>query len=331
VTVRGTPLALALLLALSAGPLASTGAAQERVERERRERREPRDTIPRDSILRDTVIAQPEPPALGYDPAALAFELTVGLPGSGNAQRQPATVWRTDLQGTVLDSARLTRSLAVRGGVVATVAAVIGLGPDWAVRGGLGLATARAQVAYGGPDADSLLVSAANAVPTPGTALMLVALETGVRYRIPSRKRLQPYLELGAAYVSWHARGTASGLQSELGGRFEATAGLGGVIPLNHRFSARIHATTRVFRTPVGPRTAGDTLGSRVVPGWPPTRKDGYRRTIVTAEAPARSPFADGALELLSLVRLQLGLSYDIRPPGKEATPAPDTVEPPGR
>lgn len=326
------PVTLALTLALAsgltglpAGPLASTLAAQERVEE--RERRAPQDTLPRDTVLRDTLILQPEPPTLGYDPAAFSLELTIGVPGSGEAQRQPATVLRTDIEGTVLDSAVLTRTLSVRGGATAAVSGVIGLGRDWAARLGVGLTTARVEAGFGGAGTDSLLVGTANAVPGTRADLTLLTVETGLHYRIPSRKRLQPYLELGAAYARWHARSAPDALQDDLGSRFEATAGVGGVIPLDQRFSVRFRASTRVFRTPVLPRAAGDTLGTRIEPGWPPTRKEAYRRTVLVAEGPTRSPFADGALELLSLLRLQLGVSWDLRAP---RTPAVDGYTPGG-
>ena len=292
------------------------------------------DTIPQDTATRDTV--RPPAPTLGYDPAAVALEVSFGLPGSGTAQRQPVRAWRTDFSGTVVDSALLTRATELRGGISGGVSGIIGLGKDWALRLGLQVATATVATDYTGAEADEVLVTAANATPGAATELRLLSLETGLRFRIPSSRRLQPYLEVGAALSRWAATGDVPpALDDDFGTRVEAVAGFGGVIPLTSRFSARIHASTRLFRTLVDTRPPGDTLGTRVSLGWPPGRKEEWRTTTLVAEAPTRSLFADGARETLGLLRLQAGLSYDLGrtlpPPPQPPEAPPDTTSPPGR
>lgn len=289
----------------------------------------PRDTIPRDTVRR----AQP---GLGYAPARAAIQLTLGLPGNAEAQQQSVWARRTDYSGAVLDSASLDRTVTLHGGVSIGLAATLGLGRNWALRLGVGWATAQVETRYSGAEEADLLVRDANATPGTAADLGVASMETGLLYRIPSTRRLQPYLEIGTALSRWSSRGTLpAALQDQLGTRFEALAGVGGVLPLSRHLSAHLRASTRVFRTMVAARPAGDTLGTRYTLGWPPTRKENGRTTTLVSAPPGGSAFADGAREALHLLHLQVGVSYDFRraaPPPMGPRPAPpDTTSPPGR
>lgn len=324
------PAGLATLVLAATAVAAGDAAAQERV-REPPDR-EVQDTVPQDTVVRDTV--RPPRPTLGYEPAAFSLELELGAPGSADVQAQPVRVRRAQLTGAVVDSAVLTRTVAIRGARYGGLSGILSLGSDWGGRVGVGVAAATLQTDYDGED--EAFVASANAAAGGRTELRILSLESALRYRIPSRKRLQPYLELGAAVTRWRTDGSAGDVPSlEDATRFEAIAGVGAVIPLNRRFSARLHASTRVFRTPVDPRAAGDTLGTRRTLGWPPS-KDNAATTVVVSRPPAQSAFADGAREILDLLRLQVGISVDLgrpalgaRPPAPQAPP--DTTSPPGR
>lgn len=310
---RGFSLVLPLLLAaVSAG----YATAQEREARER----ETQDTIPPDSIVRDTV--RPPPPTLGYQPAAFSVALHVGRPGSGEAQTQPVRAWRTDLDGAVLDSAALTRTAKVRGTVSAGLAAILGLGPDWALRLGASVAIATLEASYRGDN--EIYVTTANAVAGRPLDLRVLSLESGLRYRIPSGKRVQPFLELGTAVSRWSTENAPSNTPFSSATRFEAVAGVGGVIPLSRHFSARLHASTRIFQTPAPTRPPGDTVATSST-------------LVLVSNATATSPFADGAREILDLLRLRVGVSWDLARPAPQRPAAPpeeapaDTTSPPGR
>lgn len=308
---RGFTLVLTLLLtALAVGH----GAAQEQDARQR----ETRDTIPPDSVVRDTV--RLPSPALGYEPAAFSLALHVGRPGSGEAQTHPVRAWRTDLYGAVLDSAALSRTLTVRGAVSAGLAAILSLGPDWALSLGANVATATLEASYHGDN--DLYVITANAVAGRPLDLRVLSLESGLRYRIPSSKRMQPFLELGTAVSRWSADNAPPNMAFPSATRFEAMAGVGGVIPLTSHFSARLHASTRVFQTPAPTRPPGDTVATSST-------------LVLVSNATATSPFADGSREILDLLRLRVGVSWDLARPAPQRPPAPpeeapaDTTSPP--
>lgn len=310
---RGSAPALILLLtALSAG-----GAAGQ--ERETRER-ETQDTVPPDTIVRDTV--RPPPLTLGYEPATFSLVLDVGRPGAGEAAAYPVRAWRTNLSGTVLDSTTMTRTATVRGTGSAGLGAILGLGPDWALRLGVAVAAATLEADYQGED--EIYVAAANAMAGTTSELRVVSLESGLRYRIPSSKRMQPYLELGTAMSRWSVDRASAHLAFPSATRFEAVAAVGGVIPFTRHFSARLRASTRVFQTPVPARLPGDTVATSST-------------LTVVAGTPATSPFADGAREILDLLLFQVGLSWDLGRPPLPPPPTPpegapaDTTSPPGR
>lgn len=327
---RGSLTGLVLVLAVL-GP--QTTAAQERV------REEQADSAARDTVVQDTAVSDtvhPPRPSLGYDPAAFSLAIDIGTPGGGDAQRQPVRAWQLDYTGTPVDSALLARTVTIRGGVYGGVSGTLGLGRDWAIRLGLGLTTATLQAHYGG-DAEAF-VDRANATADVTADLRRLSIESALQYRIPSQRRVQPYLELGATFSRWQTRGSVpESLRLDAGTQLEATAGVGAVIPLSRRFSARLHASTRLLRTPVRPRAAGDTLATSFSPGWPPTRKEESETTVLVYRPPASALFADGAAEMLSMLRFQAGISYDLGRPAPGATAAPvtdapaDTTSPPGR
>lgn len=309
----------ALLLALS---VAVPTAAQEQTGEDRDQT--PRDPAAQDTLPRDTVFARQ--PGLGYRPADVSLAVMVGIPGGGEAQNHPVRLWRTDLAGAVLDSAVLSRTVELRGGVYGGVSGALGLSRDWAVRLGLGITTGTLEAGYGG--SDSTFATAANAAAGNTADLEILTIESALQYRIPSTRRIQPYIELGGAISRWTAEGSlrdAAALRSGLT-RFEVLAGAGGIIPITRRLSAHVHAGHRLFRTPVPIPAVGDTVltGSNLV---------------VVSRSPGSTSFADAARESLGLIRFQLGVSYDLgrpaRPPAAITEPpreeAPDTTSSPPR
>lgn len=321
------------LPALLATTLAATPLiAQERpVDRPRRPAQDTarQDTVPQDSAAPRTVHV---PVTLGYDPALLSLVFTVGLPGTGEAQLQPVLAVRSVSTTGARDSAVLNRVVRLRGAVTTGASAVLSLGRAWGVRLGAAVTTGTLQPEYAGDGAEAL-VDAANAAASAGTDVLTLDLETTLRYRLPIQKRLRPYLELGAVVSRWSTDGTPTGPHPLASGitRVAATAGVGGILPLSRRFSARFRLARRLFRTPVTATAAGDTLarGTRQLP-W-----DSRATKFVLISRPApTTPFADGVHELLGPLRLQAGVSLDLgRIPSAPAGPVapPDTTSPPGR
>ncbi|MFW5946870.1 MAG: hypothetical protein ACOCUW_00145 [Gemmatimonadota bacterium] len=304
-----------VLLALAALTVAADRAgAQDRP----RERTPPTDSAAQDTVpdteSQDTV---PRGPALGYEPPALSVVLTVGLPGGGEAQSQPVTAYRTDLAGTVLDSVVLGRTQTVQGGIRAGIAVEWSLGTRWAVRVAGGAATASLETGYRGPS--EVFVPAAEAIAHDDAELRVLSAETALRYRIPSRRRVRPYLELGAGFSRWSFDGATAGPATDVT-RFEVLAAVGAVIPLRGRISARVHASSRMLRTPVDLVVPGDTAAASSA------------LTLIARE-PDGTTFADGARETLGLTSLDLGLSVGLgsvpAPPAPAATV--DTPSPPDR
>lgn len=269
----------------------------------------------------DTVVA--EQPSLGYVPPSFSLAVLAGIPGNGPGQSQPVQLWRRLLDGTVTDSATLTRDIAINGAYMGAVHGTLGLGRDWALRLGAGVATATLETQYSGDD--EVLAISANAVAGRAVELRIVSVESALIFRIPSTRQLQPYVELGGALSRWTTDGTPSaGLPLASGTtRFEALAGVGGVIPIGRHFSARLHAATRVFRTPVLTAPAGDTLATT-------------SGLVLVSRPTTASPFADARRESTGLLRLLVGLSYDLgrpvsAPPSEPPQAAPDTTSrPPG-
>lgn len=308
------------LLALAFGVGATAAQEQDRP----RETREPvADTIGQDTLHQDTLYATR--PALGYQPPALSVSLMVGLTAGADAQDHPVRFLRTDLNGAVLDSAGLNRTVELSGSVYAGVSGAFGLGRDWALRLGLGVMTGTLEASYAGED--EVFVYSANAAASNAADLEILTVESALQYRIPSSRRVQPYLELGAAMSRWNAEGSlpeAAALQSGAT-RVEVLAGLGASIPVTRTLSARLHVSRHLFRTPVPLPAAGDTLLASSA-------------LVVVSRPASATRFADGAREALDRFRLQAGVSYDVgRPPTPDASAepppeaAPDTTSQPPR
>lgn len=280
------------------------------------------DTLRQDTTAQDTL--PPPRPAFVYVPPAFSLAVSVGTPGSSPLQTQPVLGRREVFFGTVPDSATIDRTVQATGQLFVGASATLGLSPAWALRLGVGFARGTLETAYDGDDGYSAAASDRAAGPTD---IQVLSGESVLRYRIPSGRRLQPFVELGGGVSRWTAdagSGQTAALRSgEL--RFEGVAGAGAVIPLNSRFSAQIRATTHLFRTPVSPVSAGDTLA--YVPG------DKAQETLFTARstlllttlAPSGGPFADSGRELASLLRLEVGISFDL---GGRAEQPPARVEP---
>ena len=105
---------------------------------------------------------------------------------------------------------------------------------------------------------------------------------------------------------------------------------MGGQLPLSDRISARFSLSRRLFQTPLGAVAAGDTLaqGEQQLP-W----ESRPTKVFLIARPPSQNQFADGTHELLSLVRMELGVSLELGRP-LEAPPGPvapgDTTASPG-
>lgn len=304
-----TPRAVALLLAMAAFGV-QDARAQERPE----EARTARDTAASDTAASDTTPAPTirlPPPPLGYDPAVFSLTVTLGRPGDGDAQTQSVRALRRDRTGAVLDSAVLSRTVFVRGTVYGGVSGTLSLSRRWGLRVGLDVAAATLQPGYSG--SHEVLLATAEAVAADPGELRVVTVESTLRHRIASSKRMQPYIELGAAMSRWSVDGPVPEAALVAGQtRFEVVAGVGGVVPLTDRLSARLHASTRALRTPILPLAAGDTVAASTT-------------LLLTARPSSGSVFADDVREVLGLTRLDVGLSLDL---GRVAARPGDRPEP---
>ncbi|NIP78920.1 MAG: hypothetical protein GWM90_06865, partial [Gemmatimonadetes bacterium] len=199
----------------------------------------------------DTLAAPAPPP-----PPAPRFSLavTVGTAGLGEIQSQPVRALRTDAGGAPLDTAILKRVLSVDGGLHAGASAIVSLTPVWAVRIGAGLTRASLRPEYEGEE--ELFVTTVRAVSDAESVdLRVLSLESALRFRLPTTRRLRPYLELGAVATRWRTDAALMGVPGLEDGvtRLGVTAALGGVLPLGSVASLRLRATTGAVRTPVEP------------------------------------------------------------------------------
>ncbi len=283
------PRALAIMLALAlavtpAPPL----AAQEAPE-------------PREQGDEEPVQEQPAPAAAPATPPppvpSFSVSLTFGAMGDRPLQGQPVLAERRDAAGNVLQSASLGRSLEAEGGFEVGISGLMTLDPAWAVRLGAGIGRTTFGVSYNGED-DVFVAAAGHLAAGEATPVTIVVLEGALRLRIPSTRQAQPYLELGATSIRWHADSPLSGADGIEDGvhRLAGTAAVGVEIPLRDRLSARLHASARTYRTPLDVTSAGTESASS------PTLS-------VTFADPAATLFADAAQELTTAFRLDLGLT----------------------
>lgn len=292
--------------ALSAQEPDTTRAALPR-DQERDQERPVADTTP---PAPDTL---PEPAP--YVAPRFAVGLTFGTAGLGTLQSQPVLAERLDLSGTPRDSVMLTRSVEAERGLMVGATALLSLSPAWAVRAGIGVGRTTLRTAYDGEDDDDLYVATAERLGAMEEVdATLLAVEAALRVRLPSGRRVQPYLEVGAFGLRWDADEDRAGIR--VGGvqRIGAQAAVGAVVPLTRRLSATVQATDRVFRTPVDPAPAGtpDAAGSSLA---------------LTLQAPGAYPYADESYTLTNVVQLDLGIRITGGaaagpPPGPAGSPA---------
>lgn len=262
-----------------------------------------------------------EPPRepLGAGVPRFAIAVMVGTLGERPIQSQPVLAERRDAAGTVLETATLTRSIAGDGGIEAAVQGELSLGPVWALRLGLGAGRTRFAPEYRGEE-DIFVAAADHLAAGEGAAVTVLTIEGALRMRIPSSRRAQPYLELGAAALRWQSSTPFAGGADLSGGanRLAGVAAAGLVVPIRDRLSARIHGSARAYRTPLNP----------VSPG---TRGPTSSTLAISFLAPETAPFADPGQELITALRLDIGLSAGL---GALATapdppPAPEPAPPP--
>lgn len=267
------------------------------------------DTLPEASpeALPDTAV----PPVPAYVPPRYALSLTIGRPGGGTFQTQPVLV-TTHGADAAPDSALLQRTVETSGGLQLGASAVVGLGSVWAVRLGAGVGRVTVEPRYDEGDA-SFVAAATEVAAGEATQLSTLFVEAVLRMRLLSSRRAQPYLELGASSLRWMAASAPGGSPVLPRGthRLAATAAVGALIPFSDRLSARVHVETRSFRTPVAPSPAGTLAASSAT-------------TSIVFAVPPIQPFTDAAHELVSLPRLDVGISMRI---GDAPRRPPDSLE----
>ena len=253
--------------------------------------------------------------AVWTEPAVprVAFAIGIGTLGISDLQVQPVRAERTGPGGTVTESV-LRRSIRAEGGYQVSGSALLSLSRAWAVRAGAGAGRADLRMGYGGDDDD--LLAEARGIPLPGEAtLNLVSGEAALRFRVPAPGRFRPYGELGVAAERWGLDGGEDALVPgtepllEEVTRIGAHIAVGGEFPLTGRLDGRLQLSTRLFRTPVTPGPAGTALGGT----------DSLRLTLAAIGA---APFADGAVEIARIFRLEAGLSLRLGAVGEPPKPS---------
>jgi opacity protein-like surface antigen len=259
------------------------------------------DTIP--DAVPDTI---PDAPAPIWTPPRFTVSVSIGTLGSGDLQTQAVQAERLGEDGVVLESADLGRRIGLRGGYRAQVSATGALGHGWALRLAAAMGRGRLAHSYSGPDR---WAADAAALPAAGDRdVSLTGIETALRFNVLTGHRLSPYLEVGIAADRWQSAGAGdpvAGAAALSAGvtRVAGLAAVGGLYPVTDRLAVRVQATTRFQRTPL----------SAIPPGHEIARGD---TLVLTTQAHQARPFADPAVELLSLVRLDFGLSYGLGPAG---------------
>jgi hypothetical protein len=233
--------------------------------------------------------------------APITLSFTIGRPGSGDLQVQPVMAGRLDEEGVVSESAVLQRKVAVTGGVQGNAALAVALGPSWSARFGAGLGRARVTQTLSG--AREFVEEATEATAGARRDVNLSTLEAALRYRLPSAHVLRPYLEVGVGMERWSAEGDGPldpagvGPSGETVTRYGSHAAVGGDYPVAAGLNVRVQASVRMHRTPLAPLPDGTEVA----------RGD---TLVLTAGAPPAAPFADTAIELVTRLRFEIGLSY---------------------
>lgn len=281
------------------------------------------DTLPADTLATgtlppaDTATAAdtvPEP-AFTYVPPRAAFAITINRPSAGRLQSQPVLARLLSEGGEVRDTALLERAVEVDGALELGVSSVWTLGPGWALRLGAGIGRLTIRPRYLVEDTAFARATGALAADEASDATTIF-LEGALRMRIASDRRAQPYLELGAAALRWESADQLAGDPGLHDGvtRIAPMAAVGAVIPVKGRLSAALQLSTRALRTPA-PSAATGTSGSS------------NESIAITFADPARTRFADSTHELVSMLRLDVGVSMGIggglSTSSASATPAP--------
>ena len=269
--------------------------------------------------------ASPPEPGFIYVAPRFAVAVTLGTPGLGDLYARPAVVDRVvldDAGKVVADTDLLTRTVRAEGGFQAGMSAILSLDDAWAVRIGGSYGRTTLTAAYGGPDSAAAAVEAVSRLADEESGeLRTTSLEAALRYRVPSARRAQPYVELGAAVLRWKGDGgpAAEGVR-EGETAIGATAAVGVVVPLTDWLSGEVQAETRVYRNPVRPAPAG-TAGPR------------SSIVAVTIGGTEGALFGDADREVVGGGRLAVGLRVGLgrAPPPPEPPEPPASSSPPGR
>lgn len=269
----------------------------------------------------DTVPARPERPP--YVPPRYALSMTLGTAGLGTLQRQPVLARRINAAGATLDSTYLSRAIEGGRAVQLSVSALVSLTPSWALRLGAMADRATLRPEFRGGEEDDLFIGAARRLANAQeTHVTMLGVEGAIRLRIPASRRAQPYLELGASAVRWDADDALNAAGDLTDGvmRVGGLAGVGILVPFGDRFAARAQAMSHAYRTVLEPASAGTPAGR------------GRTLSLELVDSPATA-FADGAHELTTTIRLELGLSVRLGaalpvPPARSTPPA--STSPPG-
>jgi hypothetical protein len=237
--------------------------------------------------------------------ARVTVSLTAGTLGFGTLQGQPVRVERLGNGNQAPTSVQLRRQVEATGGFHVHGSAALRLTEEWALRLGAGLGRASLDYRYSG---EATWADDAAALPLQeADAMRLVSVEAALRFRLPPVREIHPFFEVGAARErwSWQDPGASAGGGDvplpEAAGRTVGLAGAGADIWITGRLFGRVQLGTRVLQTPVPPGPAGRVTAVG----------DDLR---VSLEAPAAAPFADGAIELVRVLRLDLGLTYSLDP-----------------
>lgn len=261
----------------------------------------PADTLAQDTVAQDTAARPvPVPPDLPASAPRLALDLFIGTLGLGDLQSQPVRTERLRPDSTITTDT-LRRTVAVNGGFQIGASAAWSITPRWAVRVGAAWGQGQLEAGYAGGTEE--LRARAGELPDDGASdVRLLLLESALRFRLPSQRRVQPYAELGVGASRWSiddGGGPGPGPFDDVSTRLAVLAGIGGTVPLTSNLSAFFAVAGRFFRTPLGtvdaetPLAAGDSL------------------TLIF-EAPNALPFGDGTREMTRVMRFELGLSLGL-------------------
>ncbi len=251
---------------------------------------------PGDTTLSDTTAPAPVRPV-----PRLVVTVQGGLVRFTDLQSQAARLAVRGATGETTSTV-LLRTLGVNGGVGGGASALLNLSRRWGARLGVSILQATLNAAYAAGDSASS--NRAGRLPAPGErGVRVTVVDAALQYRLPAGARLHPYLELGAAAVSWATDATTAtalaGASDLLHAQTRAAveAAVGAVVPVTDALSVRLQATTQLFRTPLGTAPASALIASG-------------DSASLSFDPPRSAHYADAAVELVRAMRLEVGLSY---------------------